>query len=80
MEEKLRGKCPLCDERVDFHDGSDNGKHASWHLRRERGRIPTLHVTLESKPLGIALADELVVYFCPICGKDLRGQEEEGTQ
>jgi hypothetical protein len=71
MAEKLYGECPLCEARVDMHGGISRTKHSSWHLRRERDSHPTLHVTIESKPLGIAVADEMIVFHCPICGKEL---------
>ena len=55
---------------MDMHNGEQK-MHGSWHLRREAACRPALHVVIESKPLGIALADEMPVNFCPVCGKEL---------
>lgn len=68
---KLWDECPLCELRADLHDGTFGARHGSWHLRREHDSMATLHVTIESKQLGIAMADEMVVFYCPLCGKRL---------
>lgn len=73
MTVKLHSGCPLCEERADMHDGATLDKHTSWHLRREHYSRPTLHVTIESKRFGIAMADEIAINYCPICGKELNG-------
>lgn len=64
------GGCPFCEQRMDMHNG-DQRMHGSWHLRREEECRPTIHVVIESKPLGIALADEMPANYCPLCGKEL---------
>ena len=70
LADEWKDGCPLCEQRMDMHNGEQK-MHGSWHLRREAACRPALHVVIESKPLGIALADEMPVNFCPVCGKEL---------
>jgi len=70
LVDKWKDGCPLCEQRADIHNGGEK-MHDSWHIRREHDSMPTLHVVVESKPLGIGLTGELPVRFCPLCGKEL---------
>lgn len=70
LADRWKDGCPLCEQRMDMHDG-EQSMHGSWHLRRESDSRPTLHVVVESKPLGFALFGEMPVNYCPLCGKEL---------